>query len=72
MLIVGAEVIAAFREGYRDEYFAKDLNDEDDKESVIDKAFEAIKEKIHEKWVQEIFPKSQTRNGWRIYKKYVR
>lgn len=49
LLIVGAEVIAAFREGYRDEYFAKDLDDEDDKESVIDKAFEAIKEKIHEK-----------------------
>lgn len=49
LLIVGAEVIAAFREGYMDEYFAKNIKTQEKKDNVIDKALGAIKEKIHEK-----------------------
>lgn len=49
LLIIGAELIAAYREGYKSEYFDKSVDENNDTPSTIDKAIDIIKEKIHEK-----------------------
>lgn len=49
LLIIGAEVIASFREGYRDEYFDTDLKTEKQEDSPVDKLVSKIKGKINEK-----------------------
>ncbi len=49
LLIIGAVVIAAFREGYRDEYFDKNIEQDQNKESPINKIIESIKGKVDEK-----------------------
>ena len=49
LLIIGAEVIAAFREGYRDEYFDKDIMPDNDGENPMNKIVSKIKGKINEK-----------------------
>ena len=49
LLIIGAEVIAAFREGYRDEYFDKDFKPDNDGENPMNKIVSKIKGKINEK-----------------------
>lgn len=49
LLIIGAEVIAAFREGYRDEYFDKDIKPDNDGENPMNKIVSKIKGKINEK-----------------------
>lgn len=49
LLIIGAEVIAAFREGYRDEYFDKDIKPDNDGKNPMNKIVSKIKGKINEK-----------------------
>lgn len=49
LIIIGAVVIAAFREGYRDEYFDKNIEQDQNKENPINKIIESIKGKVDEK-----------------------
>lgn len=49
LLIIGAVIIAAFREGYRDEYFDVSIEENKDKESPINKLIKSIKGKVDEK-----------------------
>lgn len=49
LLIIGAELIAAFREGYRDEYFDKEINPTINAENPMNKFVSKIKGKINEK-----------------------
>lgn len=49
LLIIGAVIIAAFREGYRDEYFDVSIEENKDKESPINKLIKLIKGKVDEK-----------------------
>lgn len=49
LLIIGAVIIAAFREGYRDEYFDVSIEKNKDKESPINKLIKSIKGKVDEK-----------------------
>ena len=49
LLIIGAEIIAAFREGYRDEYFDKNIDARQTKISPINKIIKSIKGKVNEK-----------------------
>ena len=49
LLIIGAELIAAFREGYKDEYFDKDIKINVKKENTINKILNKFKGKINEK-----------------------
>ena len=49
LLIIGAEVIAAFREGFRDEYFDKDIKPVDNAKNPMNKFVSKIKGKINEK-----------------------
>lgn len=49
LLIIGAVIIAAFREGYRDEYFDVSIEKNKDKESPINKLIKLIKGKVDEK-----------------------
>lgn len=49
LLIIGAEIIAAFREGYKDEYFDKNIGSNNSKKSPINKIIKSIKEKVDEK-----------------------
>lgn len=49
LLIIGAVIIAAFREGYRDEYFDVSIEKNKDEESPINKLIKSIKGKVDEK-----------------------
>ena len=49
LLIIGAEIIAAFREGYKDEYFDKNIDARQTKPSPINKIIKSIKGKVNEK-----------------------
>lgn len=49
LLIIGAVIIAAFREGYRDEYFDVSIEKNKDKKSPINKLIKSIKGKVDEK-----------------------
>lgn len=49
LLIIGAVIIAAFREGYRDEYFDVSIEKNKDKESPVNKLIKSIKGKVDEK-----------------------
>lgn len=49
LIIIGAVIIAAFREGYRDEYFDVSIEENKDKESPINKLIKSIKGKVDEK-----------------------
>lgn len=49
LLIIGAVIIAAFREGYRDEYFDVDIEENKDKENPVNKLIKSIKGKVDEK-----------------------
>lgn len=49
LLIIGAVIIAAFREGYRDEYFDVNIEESKDKENPVNKLIKSIKEKVDEK-----------------------
>lgn len=49
LLIIGAVIIAAFREGYRDEYFDVSIEENKDKESPVNKLIKSIKGKVDEK-----------------------
>lgn len=49
LLIIGAEIIAAFREGYKDEYFDKNIDARQTKPSTINKIIKSIKGKVDEK-----------------------
>lgn len=51
LLIIGAEIIAAFREGYRDEYFDTNIKPVKNKSNPINKLISKIKGKINEKWI---------------------
>ena len=48
ILILGAECIAAYREGYKEDYFDKNLNN---KNSIKDKIISIIKRNNYEKWI---------------------
>lgn len=49
LLIIGAEIIAAFREGYKDEYFDKNIDARQTKPSPINQIIKSIKGKVNEK-----------------------
>ena len=49
LLIVGAELIAAYREGYKEEYFDKQIEIEDNRPELVNKAMNLIKDKLNEK-----------------------
>ena len=49
LLIIGAEIIAAFREGYRDEYFDTNIKPVKNKRNPMNKLLSKIKGKINEK-----------------------
>ena len=49
LLIIGAVIIAAFREGYRDEYFDVRIEKNEDKAGPINKLIKSIKGKVDEK-----------------------
>lgn len=49
LLIIGAEIIAAFREGYRDEYFDTNIKPVKNKSNLMNKLLSKIKGKINEK-----------------------
>ena len=51
LLIIGAEIIAAFREGYRDEYFDTNIKPVKNKSNPINILLSGIKGKINEKWI---------------------
>lgn len=49
ILIIGAEIIAAFREGYKDQYFDKNIDAREEQTSPLNKVIEKIKGKMDEK-----------------------
>ena len=51
LLIIGAEIIAAFREGYRDEYFDTNIKPVKNKSNPMNKLLSKIKGIINEKWI---------------------